>query len=153
MTLTTNEIERFWGKVAFIPFHGCWEWTGSNFTFGHGLFNLQRIPRMAHRISWTLINGAIPEGMNVLHHCDNPNCVNPDHLFLGTQADNIRDMCSKGRNSCGRGQTHYNAKLTDQQVSEIRAINGMTQKQIAAIYGVSREHVRNLRNFKNRKDA
>lgn len=95
--------ERFWNHVEAIPEgSGCWEWTGATVKDGYGRVELSHLGKriravMAHRLSWGIHMGPIPPGMSVLHHCDNPPCVNPAHLFLGTQADNIRDMILKGR--------------------------------------------------------
>ena len=77
----------------------------------------------AHRVSWMLKHGEIPEGMLVCHHCDNPRCVRPDHLFLGTPRDNIQDMIKKGRDTRVRGMDHFHCKLTEEQVHEIRESN------------------------------
>ena len=92
--------ERVMSKVR-VEASGCWVWQGSAGKDGYGrmVYRLdgQRVIRGAHRVSWEVANGPIPEGMHVLHRCDNPPCVNPAHLFLGTQADNMRDMTRKGR--------------------------------------------------------
>jgi hypothetical protein len=91
--------ERFWGKVRKGA--GCWVWTGSRIPKGYGKIQLGRrgtSPRFAHRISWELHFGPIPQGLWVLHKCDNPSCVKPSHLFLGTAKDNTSDMMAKGRN-------------------------------------------------------
>ena len=98
--------ERFWAKVEIIPFHGCWEWTASQNRLGYGLIHEKRRMLKAHRVSWELHYGkVIPAGLFVCHHCDNPGCVNPSHLFLGTNTDNLRDMSAKGR-SRGQKVTH-----------------------------------------------
>jgi hypothetical protein len=87
---------------------GCWEWRGSRHHQGYGMFmEAHKKPVKAHRLSWRLHNGEIPASLCVLHRCDNTGCVNPAHLFLGTQLDNIRDMVSKGRNRCPNAEmTH-----------------------------------------------
>jgi hypothetical protein len=107
-------IARFWARVEKTQ--ACWNWRGSVRHFGHGHLNVLGVVTMAHRFSWTLTNGSIPDGLNVLHHCDNPRCVRPDHLFLGTHADNVADMNAKGRHA--RGERHGRAKLTDAQRAE-----------------------------------
>lgn len=88
---------RFWSKVAVGS--GCFEWQGGLFTkTGYGQFALTPSkPITAHRMSWELVHGAVPAGLQLLHRCDNRRCVKPEHLFLGTQADNVRDMVEKGR--------------------------------------------------------
>lgn len=97
MIMLAVEIPRFNKFVREDP-NGCWIWIGGKTSDGYGKFYLNGIKRRAHRVAWVIRNGQIPEGLNVLHNCDNPSCVNPDHLFLGTQIDNIIDMVSKGRN-------------------------------------------------------
>ena len=86
---------RFWSKV--VKADGCWEWTAYRDPLGYGRLNVDGVPVLAHRLAYELEHGAIPDGMCILHRCDNPPCVNPDHLWLGTQADNSLDMASKGR--------------------------------------------------------
>lgn len=89
----TNK-ERFWSKVDFS--YECWVWTGTK-AGGYGRFYLNRRMMPAHRYSWTETSGPIPDGLMVLHKCDNPSCVRPDHLFLGTQSDNMLDASAKNR--------------------------------------------------------
>lgn len=102
---TSKDIQRFWIKVnknGSVPKHcpelgQCWEWMASKMPFGYGKFSHQSESVYAHRTVWEMINGSIPMNLNVLHKCDNPSCVNPEHLFLGTIGDNNRDRKAKGR--------------------------------------------------------
>ena len=91
--------ERFWSKVDTSG--ECWIWTACKNNSGYGQFSLKGRPQLAHRISWMFANGDIPPGLCVLHRCDTPACVRPDHLFLGNHADNMRDRNEKGRQSKG----------------------------------------------------
>lgn len=134
--------ERFWNKVKEGP--GCWEWQGYKFSNGYGGIKSHQGKRMllAHRVSYAIAYGEIPEGKLVCHKCDNTKCVRPDHLFLGTQADNLLDMRRKGRSGDRRvyGEKNGSAKLTSNQVLEIRKrylAGGITQKALAGEYGVS----------------
>ena len=133
--------ERFWRRVKKTD--GCWEWQGSRHPNGHGYFSAGRASvGYAHRAAWEFVHGPIPFGLFVCHHCDNPPCVRPDHLFLGTQNDNVQDAVSKGRMS--RGESHHAAKLTEAAVREIRVAEvGWTQSRqslaraLAPRYGVT----------------
>lgn len=135
--------ERFWPKVRKTE--GCWLWTASLDGSGYG--RIQRIGAVtgAHRVSWELHYGPIPSGMSVLHKCDVRNCVRPDHLFLGTNADNMRDMREKGRSHAPRpqppgtraGERNGRSKLTPEQVHEIRRrYPDSTLTALADEYGV-----------------
>lgn len=95
--------KRFWNFVE--KSEGCWKWKGAKFKGGYGSIckSCARATISAHRVSWEIHHGPIQEGMSVLHHCDNPECTNPEHLFLGTQSDNLRDMANKGRRRGGAG--------------------------------------------------
>lgn len=117
--------DRFWVKVRKASDNECWEWTACVHTAsGYGRIQIMKAGRWfveyAHRVSWRLHYGEIPEGLCVCHHCDNPPCVNPHHLFLGAAVDNAADRDRKGRHNAPRGEQHYKAKLTEDQVIEIR---------------------------------
>lgn len=98
----------------------CLVWTGSRYKQGYGRIRIGGKLMRAHRVAYELLRGPIPEGLVLLHSCDNPACINVAHLSVGTQGDNIRDCDSKGRRMFHRGATHPQAKLTDDQVREIR---------------------------------
>lgn len=128
---------RFWEYVNKTD--GCWLWTGHK-TKGYGAISSSSDKYIAaHRFSWILHNGNIPKGLCVLHRCDNPSCVNPDHLFLGTLKDNTQDMVSKGRGHFHLGENHYYSKLKTEDIPFIKLLleNGKTLKVIAGIFNVS----------------
>lgn len=142
----TGEV-RFWRKVNKDgPVHPslgtpCWTWTGYRFDDGYGGIMVNREYWRAHRYSWALRTGKHPADLQVLHHCDNPVCVNPDHLFLGTSKDNKLDCMGKGRHIHGKRQ--WCAKLNDEQVREIRVAyvfgkRGKGAMALARKYGVSK---------------
>ena len=117
---------------------GCWLWSG---TAASGLYG-HYLGKQAHRIAWELTYGPIPNGKKICHHCDNPPCVRPTHLFCGTQKQNSHDAVRKGR--LPRGQQNGNSKLTEQQVLEIRqryAAGEETQYEIADEFGITQANV------------
>jgi hypothetical protein len=133
--------ERFWAKVDKSG--ECWVWTGSRTPKGYGsAFDGKRL-RRAHRLIWEWENGPIPDGMVVCHRCDNPPCVRPSHLFLGTAADNTADMLAKGRHVAPTGLANGRAKLSAEQIAEIRARRdaGEQLRPIADDYGVSASYL------------
>ena len=114
--------KRFWERVKIREENECWPWQKSLFHFGHGQANYLRV-EMAHRIAYLLYYGIFDEKLCVLHQCDNPPCCNPRHLFLGTSADNMKDMYAKQRRKPAKGKDHYLTKLTDENVIEIRRLS------------------------------
>lgn len=128
---TPEMLNSFWRRVPVTD--GCWEWNGQKHKTGYGIFDWKGCPYLAHRVSYWLRHGEMPE-LCVLHRCDNPVCVRPGHLFLGTRPDNSRDMCLKLRQS---------KKLTADAVKEIRARGkaGETFAGLAREFGVSGEAV------------
>lgn len=122
---------------------GCWIWGGHVSGIGYGAARMNGKICSAHRLSWEAFNGPIPDGNLVLHKCDVPNCVNPEHLFLGTQADNVRDMVEKGRRVVRRGESHWKAKLTANNIIGIRFLYRLGYKQaaIAKSFGIQQGYV------------
>jgi len=122
---------------------GCWAWAGKLNPYGYGLIQKNNKWLMAHRVAYSLARGDIPPKMLVCHHCDNRRCVRPDHLFLGTHADNSRDMTLKGRSTaCERNP---NAKLSRDQAARIKRDHDTPARILAAQYGVTAKTIRNCR--------
>ena len=118
MNIEQKSIDRFWSQVRKTP--GCWPWTGYRDRHGYGKINVNGKTWFAHRFAMTLAGHNIA-GLLVCHHCDNPPCVNPDHLFVGTQQDNMIDRNNKGRANMPAGEKASRAKLTNDQARAIRA--------------------------------
>lgn len=134
--------DRFWEKISRNPATGCWEWQGARAPKGYGMFQVGGgRARRANRVAWELVNGLIPEGQHVCHSCDQPSCVNPDHLFLGTNLENRRDSVAKGRHASG--DRHPGTKIKSSERERIRALReaGVPAQQIAAEYGVDRRYI------------
>lgn len=135
-----NEIEsakpRFLSSISGTG-DRCWKWTGARNKEGYGIFrSVAFYGRLAHRVAWQIFEGPLPEGAFVLHKCDNPICVNPSHLFLGTQADNMRDMVNKSRQAFGTRRK--NAKLSEESVRLLRSCKWGEITTSAKRLGISR---------------
>lgn len=146
MALIVTDVmaEYFWHRVEVTD--GCWRWTAFRDKKGYGRLSASRfgIPLLAHRVSYVLHRGEIPDSMFVCHHCDNPPCVRPDHLFIGTHKDNMADMASKGR---AGGYRATCAKLTREQVLQARQLTaeGWSAAQIGRLFGVKRATIQRIR--------
>ena len=139
--------ERFFEKVA--KSEACWEWTAAKDSSGYGCISIGGRLDGAHRVSWRIAFGEIPNGLLVLHKCDNRSCVNPDHLFLGTVKDNVQDMVAKGRNVAGEGRR----KLTATQVVDVFRLRakGWLQREIAQEMRVSQKQISRILRGENWK--
>ena len=168
MTYSNEAIASFDARYIPEPNCGCWLWTGALTKRGYGVFNRAKSAQ-AHRASWEIHCGLIPKGLCVLHRCDNPACVNPEHLFLGTHKDNMNDMHRKGRSADAvyperwkehgrrlgrgpkvRGEKHHSSKLTAEKVRAIRALSraGMTNRGLARSYLVNPSTIAKIVNGK-----
>jgi len=136
--------ERFWDNVS-IPYGtcNCWDWLGTTNNKGYGTMGIKKHQYLAHRISWVLHFGEIPKGLIVCHNCDNPLCIDPYHLFLGTEKDNTKDAVDKGRldnySKHRRGSSNGNSKLKKEDVMEIRKLwsqGNLTQREIGELFDV-----------------
>jgi hypothetical protein len=143
--------DRFWAKVSFLG--DCWEWIGASRkgAWPYGKFSTSHSTwESAHVVSWLLTRGPIPKGLIILHVCDNPPCVRPDHLRLGTFGDNTRDMLAKGRSGrpCAPGEKNSHAKLTESRVVQIRErfAAGEQRNMLALEFGISEYAVGNIIN-------
>lgn len=139
-------IERFWSFVVKSD-DDCWSWTGTKCTKGYGLISVGHKGQIkAHRLSWEINYGPIPEGLCVLHRCDVRDCTRPDHLFLGTKSDNSLDMFAKGRNVTQPGSLNGNAKLTEDDIPRIRydRMAGYTYAEIGRKFGVTGHMIRRI---------
>lgn len=136
--------ERLFGRLAKLD-SGCWEYTGCCHAHnGYGTLRVSGKQYKAHRLMWEIECGEIPSAMRVLHRCDNPPCCNPDHLYLGTQQNNMTDMINKGRANHGKGVNHSKATLTEDQVHIIRRLfteRKYTQEQIGDMFNVTKSAV------------
>lgn len=149
--------ERFISK--FVIENECWVWKGAKNRKGYGVIRLRDKNMLAHRVAWIKSKYDIPNGLYVLHKCDNPSCVNPNHLFLGTPKDNMDDKMKKGREV--KGENHGGSKLTEENVKEIRnlytkgrpgQVNEFSLRKLAKRYGVNSHTIFNIVNNNTWKD-
>ena len=150
-------VKAFWDRVHSAPQGDCLIWKGYRNKRGYGYITMDGKPLYAHRIAWEMEHGAIPKGMYVLHRCDEPSCVNVNHLFLGTQANNMADMVSKGRQSKGvlhgikrRGELNGKSKFTEEQILAMLALRkaGETQDSVARQFGTNQGYISDIENGK-----
>lgn len=142
MEIVKSDLERF-NKKWKLAENGCWIWIGSSRDTCYGGFTLDGKRQQAHRVSWQLYRGEISNGQFVCHKCDVPSCVNPDHLFLGTHADNIKDSYDKGRSN-QQGERNGNRKLTSIQVREIR-VSPQSCRALALQFGIGKSQIANIK--------
>lgn len=138
---------RFYENVETSPESECWKWVGGKDARGYGIFRAYGFAHRAHRFSWLLHYGEFPNEMLVCHKCDNPSCVNPEHLFLGTQFDNMRDMVNKGRNANVKGNKNPRANLSDQDVMEIRRLwddDRVSPKELSKMFGTPKSTINKI---------
>lgn len=140
---------RFALKVAKGSPDACWPWLGKPDAEGYGVIwdEVSRKTKKAHRVAWELENGPIPDGMDILHRCDNPPCCNPKHLYPGTHLDNMRDREERGRTNPPRGEAVHGARLTEASVRDIRErlARGERYAAVAATLGIDRATVNDIR--------
>lgn len=148
-----KEIEKFWSKIdkerssIFYKGKRCWEWTLSCDTSGYGQMSINGKAQLVHRMSYEIHFGSFDKRLHVLHGCDNRRCVNPSHLWLGTNKDNVDDMNLKGRHANFQGELNPSCKLSDEQVYELRRRYESGEKHIASLareFGISRRQARRL---------
>lgn len=144
--LSPRDWAWFWSRVDIKSDARCWEWHGRKNPAGYGRYDGQ----MAHRLALLWFTGRlVPDSLMVLHSCDNPSCVNPNHLMPGTNTDNQRDAKAKGRNA--RGQSHGKTKLTEDQVRAIRRDTTTPIADLAALYGVCKATISYIKNGRSWK--
>lgn len=158
MALSAKDIKRFWSKInrdGPIPEHRpelgpCWQWT-AGLTCGYGSFWAQGKTRRANRVAYELVYGLIPDELCVLHHCDNSRCCNPNHLWIGTDRDNVQDCIQKGRfpqspfaKRANAQNRTYKKQLTDIEITEIRRqwqAMSSSPREMARVFGTTQSHI------------
>jgi hypothetical protein len=142
-----RDIKRFLSHVNINDLFDCWEWTGRKKETGYGITYFKGKESKAHRVSYLLSYGTIDNNLFVLHKCNNPSCVNPAHLYLGTPQDNMNDMVKANRSCDNHGENNPNSKLTEKQVIEIIELlkTNISQVKIAQIFSVSKYIVNEIK--------
>ncbi len=141
------DTKKLWSKIDKQTKDECWEWQGTKTTAGYGVLRVNYKLNYAHRLMWQLHNRTdIPKKGVICHKCDNPPCCNPAHLFLGSQADNLKDARNKGRLPSIQGERHFNTAITEDNVRQIRYLGytNMTKKKIGEKFGISRQAVTDI---------
>jgi hypothetical protein len=148
-TKRPSEDDRFWSKVDIAADDECWEWNAGEARGGYGKYAYRGKTITAHRMSYIIANGAIPDGLMICHSCDNRKCVNPAHLWTGTHMDNMTDCLNKHRTL--KGEKNGNSKLNNNDVLKIRRLlkDGWTLVGLAKKFGVSTPVISNIRDNKN----
>lgn len=154
-----DTLHRFLAKTSSVKTMGCWEWIGGKYSNGYGGFRFNSKFQRAHRVAYQLFIGPISDGLCVLHHCDNPGCVRPDHLYMGTHQDNMNDKKERGKVAKGgrpgaRGEHNALSKLTEAQVREIRLEyqeGTISQRKLGVKFGVARSTIRDIVRQRNWK--
>lgn len=156
MTTANDRLRVKLRKYSQLVESGCIEWQAFRNRNGYGIVNLWPKTYLAHRAAWAAEKGPVPAGMHVCHHCDNPACINVEHLFLGTPAENCADKIRKGRARWGtnpqRGLERYNGKLSSEQVLAIRAATE-SQREIAARFGIAQQTVSDIKRYRRRGEV
>ncbi len=149
-------LARFFSYVDGLNTDGCWEWTGVENSNGYGRFSYKNRHRLAHRFAYSIFFGEVPIGMKVCHSCDNRKCVNPKHLWLGTQSENLADAVAKGRmrSPDTRADRNGNTSLTWEKVRAIREMHdkGARKFHLASLFGVSPSTIGNITNHETWKE-
>ena len=142
--MPANTLDNFWNKVNKT--NNCWEWQGCVDSDGYGRIQINKIRWKTHRLSYELHKGNIPKHLVVCHSCDNPKCVNPDHLWLGTQTENTQDRDQKGRHRVNPalGESNGSARFTNEQIEFIRT-SPLSGRELSRQFGVSDNAIYNIR--------
>lgn len=149
-------LVRFWSKVRIRTSNACWEWRGHINNQGYGMFWFRKGSERSHRVAYILSKGAIPRGLCVCHLCDNRRCCNPEHLFLGTVADNNADRDAKGRQVNLAGEKHGMTNLSDAQVAELRRLQRTgrySQRALAERFNIGQTQVWRIVHFRSRSTS